>query len=78
MLSLVCHASKIVLEIIRNLTKPHIAAQMVTKQAGFRIGKGTIEQIFSLRLLTENNLGMQDGVVPRFHRFQKSHRQTLS
>ena len=36
---------------------------MATEQAGFRPGRGTIEQIFSLRLLAENYLGMQDGVL---------------
>ena len=51
MLSLVCHASKIVLEIIRSQIKPCIEAQMATEQAGFRPGKGTIEQISSDCLL---------------------------
>ena len=63
MISLVCRANKIVLEIIRSWIKPCIEAQMATEQTGFRPGRGTIEQIFSLRLLDENYLGMQDGVL---------------
>ena len=63
MLSLVCHASKIVLEVIRSRIKPHIEAQMATEQAGFRPGRGTIKHIFSLGLLAENYLGMQDDVL---------------
>ena len=36
---------------------------MATELAGFRLGRGTIEQIFSIKLLAENYLGMQDGVL---------------
>ena len=36
---------------------------MATEQAGFRPDRGTIKQIFSFRLLAENYLGMQDGVL---------------
>ena len=71
-LCIVCHTSKIVLEIIRSLIKPLIEAQMATEQSGFRPGRETIEQIFSLRLLAENYLGMQDGVLYHvFSHFKK-------
>ena len=63
MLSLVYHAGKIVLEIIRSQMKPHIEVQMETEQVGFGPDMGTIEQIFSLRLLSENYLGIQDSVL---------------
>ena len=62
-LRLVCHVSNIVLEIIRNQIKPCIEAQIAAEQAGFRPGSGQIEQIFSLRLLAENYLGIPDGVL---------------
>ena len=62
-LSLVCHASKIVLEIIRIRIKLHVEAQMATEQAGFRPDRETIMQIFSFRLLAEYYRGMQEGVL---------------
>ena len=62
-LCVVSHASKIALEIIKSQIKSRIEAQIATEQDGFRPGRGTIEQIFSLRLLAEKYLGMQDGVL---------------
>ena len=56
MLSLACHASKIVFEIIKSPIKPCIEAQMATEQAGLRPGRETIEQIFSLGWLAQNYL----------------------
>ena len=59
-ISLICHASKIILEIIRSRMKNSIETQMAEEQAGFRIGRGTIEQIFAIRLLAEKHLALQD------------------
>ena len=59
-ISLICHASKIILEIIRSRMKSTIEMQMAEEQAGFRPGRGTIEQIFSLRLITEKYLALQE------------------
>jgi hypothetical protein len=60
-ISLICHASKIILEIIRSRMKPRIEQQMAEEQAGFRPGRGTIEQIFSLRLMAEKYNELQHG-----------------
>lgn len=49
-ISLICHASKIILEVIHNGLKPRIEYQMAEEQAGFRSGRSTIEQILSLKL----------------------------
>jgi sorting nexin-29 len=59
-ISLICHASKIILEIIRSRMKSTIETQMAEEQAGFRAGRGTIEQIFAIRLLAEKYLDLQD------------------
>jgi len=42
-----------ILEIISSQMKNIIKDQMAEEQAGFRTGRGTIEQIFSLRLMAE-------------------------
>jgi len=60
-ISLICHASKIILEIIRSRMKPRIEQQMAEEQAGFRPSRGTIEQIFSLRLIAEKYNELQHG-----------------
>lgn len=60
-ISLICHASKIILEIIRSRMKPRMEGLMAEEQAGFRPSRGTIEQIFSLRLLAEKYIELQDG-----------------
>jgi hypothetical protein len=59
-ISLICNASKIILEIIRSRMKNTIESQMAEEQAGFRPGRGTIEQIFSLRLIAEKYLALQE------------------
>ena len=46
--------------------KTSYSSQMATEQTGFRPGKGTVEQIFSIRLLAENHQGMLDGVLYHF------------
>ena len=38
--------------------KSTIEAQMAEEQAGFRIARETIEQIFAIRLLTEKHLAV--------------------
>jgi len=59
-ISLICHASKIILQIIRSRMKERIESQMAEEQAGFRANRGTIEQIFSLRLIAEKYLELRD------------------
>ena len=45
-ISLICHASKILLKIINSRLKPHIERNIGEEQAGFRENRSTIEQIF--------------------------------
>ena len=46
-ISFICHASKIILEIIRSRMKKTIEEQMAEEQAGFQTGRSTIEQMSS-------------------------------
>jgi hypothetical protein len=62
-ISLVAHASKILLEIIRRRLKPHIEMHLSEEQAGFRPGRSTVEQIFMWRQLAERYIEAQDGVL---------------
>ena len=48
-ISLVVHASKILLEILRRRLKPHIERHLSEEQVGFRPGPSTVEQIFVWR-----------------------------
>ena len=52
-LSLISQPIKIILEIIRSRMKPRIEQHILEQQAGFGPSWGAIEQIFSLRLMTD-------------------------
>jgi len=55
-ISLINHASKVILEIIKNRMKKFIESNLSEYQAGFRIGRGTIDHIFTIRQLAEHRL----------------------
>lgn len=52
-ISLISHASKILLEIIRNRMSYHVHREMAEEQFGFVPGKGTTEAIIALRNILE-------------------------
>ena len=62
-ISLINHGSKILLEIIRRRMKPYVEAILSEEQAGFRVGRSTVEQVFALRLLIQHRLEKQGGKV---------------
>ena len=49
-IGLVSHPSKVMLRIIPNRLKPHAEKIIAEERAGFRAGRSTTEQIFSLRI----------------------------
>jgi hypothetical protein len=53
--SLISHASKVLLHIINQRLKYYLDSQIPPEQAGFVKGKGTREQIFNIRLLIEKS-----------------------
>ena len=74
-ISLISHLSKVMLKIILNRLQPQ--AEMITaeEQAGFRAGRSTTEQIFSLRILGEKylqNLQNQQNLYHFFTDFKKA------
>ena len=55
-ISLINHASNVILEIIKNRMKKFIESNLSEYQAGFRIGRGTIDHIITIRQLAEHRL----------------------
>ena len=52
-IKLISHASKVILKILLNRLTPQAETVIAEEQAGFRPGRSTTEQIFSLRILCE-------------------------
>eukprot|EP00745_Piridium_sociabile_P019023 TRINITY_DN2876_c1_g1_i4.p1 TRINITY_DN2876_c1_g1~~TRINITY_DN2876_c1_g1_i4.p1 ORF type:complete len:404 (+),score=105.74 TRINITY_DN2876_c1_g1_i4:2-1213(+) len=52
-ISLISHASKVMLKVILNRLKPQAEEIIAEEQAGFRSGRSTTEQLFNLRVLCE-------------------------
>ena len=65
-ISLISHASKVMLKIVLNRLKPQAETIIAEEQAGFRPGRSTTEQIFNLRILCERYLQHQQDL---FHVF---------
>ena len=55
-ISLISHPSKVMLKIILNRLKPQAEKIIAEEQAGFRAGRSTTEQIFTLRILCKKYL----------------------
>ena len=53
LISLICHASKIILKVIGRRMKIKLQAEISDEQAGFREGRGTREQIVNIRNIIE-------------------------
>ena len=71
-LSLISHPSKILLRIIQNRLQTHAENILDQEQAGFRTGKSTIDQIFTLNQLVEKFLEMDRQIYHIFVDFEKA------
>ncbi|KAK3881877.1 hypothetical protein Pcinc_013718 [Petrolisthes cinctipes] len=71
-ISLISHASKVMLRIILDRLKPQAESIIAEEQAGFRKGRSTIEQIFNLRLFCEKHLQHQRELYHVFIDFKKA------
>ena len=71
-LSLIPHASKILLRIILNRLNPKDETILAEEQAGFRKSRSTIEQILNCRLLMEKHLENRKDVYHNFIDFKKA------
>lgn len=70
-ISLICHASKVMLRIILNRLRNRAEEILSEEQAGFR-PKRTTEQILNLRLLIEKHLQHQHDLYHNFINFKKA------
>ena len=71
-ISLISHPSKVMLKIILNRLQPQAEEIIAEKQAGFRAGRNTTEQIFKLRILCEKYLQHQQSLYHVFIDFKKA------
>ena len=71
-ISLISHASKVMLRIIMNRLKTKAEEILAEEQAGFRPGRSTAEQIFNVRLLIEKHLDHQQPLYHNFIDFKKA------
>ena len=71
-ISLISHPSKVMLKIILNRLQPQAEYIIAEKQAGFRAGRSTTEQIFNLRILGEKYLQHQQNPYHVFIDFKKA------
>ena len=71
-ISLISHASKVMLKVILNRLKPQVEEIIAEEQAGFRPGRSTTEQIFNLRILCEKYQQHQKDLYHVFIDFKKA------
>ena len=71
-ISLISHPSKVMLRILLNRLKPQAEEIIKEELAGFRAGRSTTEQIFSLRILCEKFLQHQQSLYHVFVDFKKA------
>ena len=71
-ISLINHASKVMLKVILNRLQPQAESIIAEEQAGFRKGRSTVEQIFNLRVLCEKYDQHQRDIYHVFIDFKKA------
>ena len=69
----VSQPSKVMLKIGLNRFKPQAEKIIIEKQAGFRAGRNTTEQIFNLRILCEKYIRHQHDLYRVFIDFKKAY-----
>ena len=71
-ISLISHASKVLLHIIAERIRNHLESELPPEQAGFRKGRGTRNQIGNLRNLMEKNREFQQPLYLCFIDYSKA------
>ena len=71
-ISLISHPSKVMLHVILSRLKSKAEELLSEEQAGFRVGRSTVEQIFNCRVLIEKHLQHQKDLFHNFIDFKKA------
>ena len=71
-ISLISHASKVMLKVILKRLSPQAGEIIAEEQAGFRSGRSTSEQIFNLRVLGEKYSQHQQDIFHVFIDYKKA------
>jgi len=71
-ISLISHASKVMLKVIPSRLRPQAEEIIAEEQAGFRCKHSTTEQIFNLRILCEKISQHQQNIYHVFLDFKKA------
>jgi len=61
--SLICHASQVMLRIILNRLRQYSERELPEEQAGFRVGRGTRDMLFILQLVIKKTLELEEKEV---------------
>ncbi|KAK2552755.1 putative RNA-directed DNA polymerase from transposon BS [Acropora cervicornis] len=70
--ALISHASKIMVKILQKRIAPTAESLLDDYQAGFRVGRGTVEQVTNLRILCENYIEHDLKVFLNFVDYRKA------
>ena len=71
-ISLISHASKVLLKIIQDRIRDKMESEVAEEQAGFRQGKGTQNHLCNLRILTERARAHRQPLFLCFIDFEKA------
>ena len=71
-LSLISHASKVLLKVMLNRIKDKAEVEVAEEQAGFRPQRGTYNHLCSLRILTEKARAHRQPLYMCFVDFEKA------
>ena len=69
---LISHASKVMLKILQAWIQQNVNQELPDIQAGFRIGRGTRDQIANIRWITEKAREFQKNIYFRFIDYAKA------
>jgi hypothetical protein len=71
-ISLISHASKVMLRVILNRLQPQVEHIISEEQAGFRKGRSTVEQIFNLNILSQKYKQHQEDLYHVFIDYRRA------
>src|SRR2546425_2316272 len=71
-ITLISHASKILLKLIKKRITPIVENHLSESQMGFRKDKGTRDAIFQLKMTCERSMEVNKNIIFMLHRLSES------